>query len=153
MLSGLLPVVHRMLGAIIVSLAAAAGSQAAGYTLTTIADKLDRPWAVVQLPDESFLVTQRGGELLRVAQDGSSSQVSGVPPTYVAGQGGFFDIVLHPDFAANQITSIQIYMNKQILSLCLLAPMRQFIRRAYKHIRCKGRIFKAFCRCALLTRI
>lgn len=103
MLSGLLPVVHRMLGGIIVSLAAAAGSQAAGYTLTTIADKLDRPWSVVQLPDESFLVTQHGGELLRVAQDGSSSQVSGVPPTYVAGQGGFFDIVLHPDFAANQI--------------------------------------------------
>jgi glucose/arabinose dehydrogenase len=102
MVSGLLPVANRLLGAITLSLAAAAGAQPAVYTLTTIADNLNRPWSVVQLPDDSFLVTQRGGELLRVAQDGSSSQVSGVPPTYVAGQGGLLDIVLHPDFATNR---------------------------------------------------
>jgi len=37
-----------------------------------------------------------------VAQDGSTTEISGVPHTYVAGQGGFFDVVLHPDFATNQ---------------------------------------------------
>lgn len=88
---------------IIAFVATAAGAQSVAYTLTTIADKLDRPWSVAQLPDESFLVSQRGGQLLRVSGDGSTAQVSGVPPTYVAGQGGFFDIALHPDFASNQL--------------------------------------------------
>jgi glucose/arabinose dehydrogenase len=86
-------------------LAAAALAQAepVDYVLNTLAKDLDRPWSLVQLPDNSFLVTQRGGELLRVAQDGSTTEIGGVPPTYVAGQGGFFDVVLHPEFAANQV--------------------------------------------------
>lgn len=99
----LLRTVLRLLWGTLAMAAVAASAQAADYALTTIADKLDRPWSVVQLPDNSFLVAQRGGELLRVAQDGSTTEISGVPPTYVAGQGGFFDVVLHPDFATNQI--------------------------------------------------
>ena len=43
---------------------------AAEYSLTTVADNLDSPWSVVQLPDTGFLVTQRGGQLLRLAPDG-----------------------------------------------------------------------------------
>ena len=98
----LLQPVNALLAAAMLLLAAAASARSVDYTLTTVADNLDKPWSVVQLPDESFLVTQRGGELLRVAQDGSIVPVDGVPPTYFAGQGGFFDIVLHPDFATNQ---------------------------------------------------
>ena len=95
--------VLRWLWAIAAMMTAVTGAQATDYALTTIASKLDRPWSVVQLPDKSFLVAQRGGELLRVARDGSTTEISGVPPTYVAGQGGFFDVVLHPDFAENQV--------------------------------------------------
>lgn len=78
-------------------------AQSLDYELTTIVDNLDQPWSVAQLPDEGFLVSQRGGELLRISPDGATAQVSGVPATYVAGQGGFFDVVLHPEFAANQL--------------------------------------------------
>lgn len=92
-----------LLGMVIATFAASTSSQSVDYALTTIADKLDQPWSVAQLPDESFLVTLRVGELLRVGQDGSVSKVNGVPTTYVAGQGGFFDVVLHPDFATNQL--------------------------------------------------
>ncbi len=77
-------------------------SDPANYTLTTIAENLDHPWAVTQLPDESFLVTERTGQLLRVTPEGSTQAVAGVPDTYFAGQGGLLDVVLHPDFAANQ---------------------------------------------------
>jgi glucose/arabinose dehydrogenase len=57
---------------------------------------------VAQLPDDSFLVTLRGGKLLHVDREGGSVEITGIPDTYFAGQGGFFDILLHPDFASNQ---------------------------------------------------
>ena len=75
----------------------------ADYTLTTVADKLDNPWSVAQLPDRSFLITERTGQLLRVAPDGTRISIAGVPPSYFAGQGGLLDVVLHPQFASNQV--------------------------------------------------
>jgi hypothetical protein len=63
---------------------------AADYTLETVADGLHHPWSVVQLPDGDFLVTERRGTLLHIAEDGTSrTTVTGVPDTWVAGQGGF----------------------------------------------------------------
>lgn len=83
-------------------LALATGARGAdGYRLEVVADGLHHPWSVAQLPAGDFLVTERRGRLLHIAPDGGVSSISGVPPTYVAGQGGFFDIVLHPAFADN----------------------------------------------------
>ena len=100
---GLLSGLVRPLAGVVAALAFTMSVQAADYTLTTVAEKLNKPWSLAQLPDDSFLVTLHGGELLRVAADGSTQQVAGIPETYVAGQGGYFDIVLHPDFASNQL--------------------------------------------------
>jgi glucose/arabinose dehydrogenase len=58
---------------------------------------------VALLPDGSFLVTLRPGQLIRIDTNGSQREVYGVPETHYAGQGGFFDIVLHPEFGANQL--------------------------------------------------
>lgn len=74
---------------------------AEGYRLQVVADGLHHPWSVTQLPGGDFLVTERRGRLLHIATDGSATSISGVPQTYVAGQGGFFDIVLHPAFPEN----------------------------------------------------
>lgn len=77
---------------------------AADYQLETVAGDLHHPWSVAQLPDSSLLVTERRGKLLRISADGSRrEEVSGVPSTWLAGQGGFFDIVLHPGFADNRL--------------------------------------------------
>jgi len=74
------------------------------YQLETVASDLHHPWSVAQLPDGSLLVTERRGTLLHISADGSHrEEISGVPSTWVAGQGGFFDIVLHPEFAANRL--------------------------------------------------
>ena len=94
--------IGALLGGVAVLLAASTGARSADYTLTTVADNLDNPWSLVQLPDESFLVTQRTGQLLRVSADGETREVGSVPPSYFAGQGGLFDVVLHPDFESNQ---------------------------------------------------
>ena len=65
----------------------------ADYKLTEVASGLDHPWSVAFLPNGDHLVTERPGQLLRVAKDGTVTTIKGVPTTYFAGQGGFFDVL------------------------------------------------------------
>lgn len=61
------------------------------------------PWAMEFLPDGRLLVTEKRGRLLLTTTSGSPVQeVSGVPDVDYGGQGGFGDVVLHPDFANNR---------------------------------------------------
>ena len=94
--------VSKAIAGLALLLAARLVSSAPEYTLITIAENLDNPWAVAQLPDESFLVTERTGQLLRVSPAGTTQVIEGVPASYFAGQGGLLDVVLHPEFASNQ---------------------------------------------------
>ena len=61
------------------------------------------PWTVRLLPDGGLLVTEKKGNLKRVAVDGSVGDISGVPEVDYGGQGGFGDVALHPEFARNGI--------------------------------------------------
>lgn len=66
-----------------------------------------RPWAMTFLPDGRLLVTERAGTLQLFDPVPRTSQaVDGVPIISNGGQGGFGDIVLHPDYATNQ----RVYM-------------------------------------------
>lgn len=68
-----------------------------------ITDQLDRPWSLAFLPDGDFLVTEKTGQLRRVSAQGDiSTPIEGLPNIAVTGQGGLLDVVLHPDFSANQ---------------------------------------------------
>lgn len=83
----------------------ATGVVAAGqrYRLDTVADGLAFPWCLAFLPNGAMLVTERGGAL-RIVRDGVLDPVpiAGVPPVFVRGQGGLFDVLPHPRFAANR---------------------------------------------------
>ncbi len=62
----------------------------------------DEPWAMAFLPDGRMLVTEKKGNLQLVGQGGQSyGRVQGVPDVDYSGQGGFGDVVLHPDFENN----------------------------------------------------
>ena len=71
--------------------------------IQTIASGLEHPWAVALLPEGGFLVSERPGRLRRIAADGSvSAPLSGLPTVFAQGQGGLLDVVLDPQYAANQ---------------------------------------------------
>ncbi|WP_417780768.1 PQQ-dependent sugar dehydrogenase [Stutzerimonas xanthomarina] len=62
------------------------------------------PWAMTFLPDGTALVTEKRGALKRVdVKTGKVQAIDGVPEVAYGGQGGFGDVILHPDFAQNNI--------------------------------------------------
>ena len=86
-----------------ISLLTLAAQAQTDYVIEEIAAGLDEPWSVAFLPNGGYLVSMRGGELHRISDTGEiSPPLSGVPETLYHGQGGFFDIVLDPDFNTNQ---------------------------------------------------
>ena len=66
----------------------------------------DQPWAMSFLPDGSMLVTTKPGKVFHVTQDGKSAEVAGMWDVAYGGQGGLGDVVLHPDFASNNLVYI-----------------------------------------------
>jgi aldose sugar dehydrogenase len=79
---------------------------AAAQTLkpVVVAKGLDHPWGLAFLPDGRLLVTERPGRMRIVERDGSLNEpLAGLPPVVAAGQGGLLDVVLHPQFASNQL--------------------------------------------------
>lgn len=76
---------------------------AADYRFEIWALGLDLPWSIAFLPEGGALVTELGGRLRPIAPDGTVGEpLAGVPPVYFAGQGGLFDVVLHPEFESNR---------------------------------------------------
>lgn len=67
---------------------------------TVIADGLEHPWGMAQLPDGGWLVTERPGRLRIVSAEGElSDPVGGLPEISAKGQGGLLDVLIAPDFA------------------------------------------------------
>ncbi len=85
-----------LLGAI-----AASPAFADNYQLETLAEGLDRPWAMSFLPGTSdIILTKKGGALMIWnADSGEMTQIAGAPEVDSRGQGGLLDIEPAPDFA------------------------------------------------------
>ncbi len=66
------------------------------FDVVTVAQGLDKPWGLAWLPDGRMLVTERGGALRIVGQDGKLSvPVGGLPKIDSRGQGGLLDVAVH----------------------------------------------------------
>jgi glucose/arabinose dehydrogenase len=69
-----------------------------------VAKGLEHPWGLAFLPDGRMLVSERPGRLRIVERDGRVGvPLAGVPAVAASGQGGLLDVVLHPQFASNQL--------------------------------------------------
>jgi glucose/arabinose dehydrogenase len=87
------------------------------FEVTVLAKGLNMPWAVEPLPDGSFLVTEKSGQMRIVTSKGEvgepiggltpveagapspASGEGGLPPITARGQGGLLDVALSPGFA------------------------------------------------------
>ncbi len=68
--------------------------------ITPMADKLHRPWTMVEMPDGGWVVTLRGGQLVKVGADGSQDKIElNLPGLYAESQGGLLDFALAQDYA------------------------------------------------------
>ncbi|MBL4898980.1 MAG: PQQ-dependent sugar dehydrogenase [Colwellia sp.] len=68
-----------------------------------LSDGISIPWAMVQLPTEEILISERKGELRVIKNDRLlSKRITGLPEIHSNGQGGLLDLALHPDFSNNQ---------------------------------------------------
>ena len=70
-------------------------------TLDTIVTGLTSPWGFEQLPDGTFLITDRSGVLYHVDKNKNKTAITGTPTVLAEGQGGLLDITLHPKFDQN----------------------------------------------------
>ena len=79
-------------------------SEGQSFRLVKLIEDLDHPWCVAFLPDGRMLITERPGRL-RIVENGklNPKPVSGLPEVAAHGQGGLFDVALHPAFAKNNL--------------------------------------------------
>jgi glucose/arabinose dehydrogenase len=92
---------HRLLLTLVLAFAAAS---AQALKPVVVAKGLEHPWGLAFLPDGRMLVTERPGRMRIVERDGTlGAPLAGLPPVVAAGQGGLLDVVLHPQYASNQL--------------------------------------------------
>ena len=84
------------------ALAQPGGGPQVRFKVVTVAEGLQNPWSMAWLPNGDMLVTERGGTI-RTIRNGQllPEPMANVPAVRASGQGGLFDIVLHPDYAEN----------------------------------------------------
>lgn len=76
-------------------------------SITSLTNKLDKPWGMSFLPSGELLVTEKSGALRRVKLDGSISvPLTGVPSVVNKSQGGLLDVAVDPNFADNNYVYI-----------------------------------------------
>jgi glucose/arabinose dehydrogenase len=74
----------------------------APYQVTTLTDKLEKPWSLAFLPNGKMLVTEKPGRLRIIDSSGAlSAPISGLPPINHIGQVGLLDLALDPNFNTN----------------------------------------------------
>lgn len=74
------------------------------YQVELLQQNLGRPWALINLPDGRFLVTEKSGFFYIITADGKTvKKVGGLPAVDDKGQGGLLDVALDPGFSTNRM--------------------------------------------------
>lgn len=74
------------------------------YKVEKLAENIGRPWGIVPLPDDRFLISQKSGYVeLRSSSGALLKKISGFPSVDDGGQGGMLDICLDPNFVNNHL--------------------------------------------------
>lgn len=68
------------------------------YNIQTLTTELQSPWSMVELPNGTWLITERDGHVVIVKNKEQVKVKLALDGLYVAGQGGLLDVVLSPDY-------------------------------------------------------
>lgn len=94
--------------------------------LSVVADNLETPWSIVKLPDGSFLLTERGGQVRLVEANGNSQIIEVIEEAKESGEGGLLGMTLHPQFKDNNLIYLYYtYQNQEA------EKINKVIRAAY----------------------
>ncbi|MFZ9195376.1 MAG: PQQ-dependent sugar dehydrogenase [Burkholderiales bacterium] len=100
-----IPLTLMCLIAVVSTPAHAQTIQSEKYTFraVTLVRGLQNPWSMVFLPDGRMLVTEREGRLRIVSKDFKldPKPFEGLPEIVATGQGGLFDVAIHPQYPQN----------------------------------------------------
>ena len=78
---------------------------ATGVTAVQVASGFASPWAVAQLPNGKFLVTEKAAGVIKLLNGGTKTNLSGVPAAFYGSgdqHGGMLDLILDSQFATNR---------------------------------------------------
>ncbi|CAB4911592.1 unannotated protein [freshwater metagenome] len=71
---------------------------------STVATGLNTPWSIVFLPDDSALVSERGGVIKRIAKNGRrATTLARVPGVAEGGEGGLLGLAVSPTYAKDRL--------------------------------------------------
>jgi glucose/arabinose dehydrogenase len=73
-----------------------------------VADGLEIPWEIAFLPDDTLLITERPGRLVKIGKDRKVIPINGVRHV---GEGGLLGLALHPQFSQNGFS--YLYLTSQ----------------------------------------
>jgi glucose/arabinose dehydrogenase len=83
-----------------VNIGSQAPEAAVPFTMTQVAT-FNLPWRIAFLPDGRMLITEKGGALWLVTQQGEKSPVANIPAVEAHGQGGLLGVFLSPHYASD----------------------------------------------------
>lgn len=105
-MAGIIAIIVLTIGAFTSTglLAETVSSQLHKFRVVPLAKGLEHPWSIAFLPNKSILISERAGRL-RLYQNGrlDLKPITNVPEVVDSGQGGLFDVTLHPEFEKNQL--------------------------------------------------
>ncbi len=78
-------------------------AQDTAFRVVQLVSGLDHPWSFAFMPDGRILITERPGRLFLYGAGDTNNrlgmlEIVGLPRVAVNGQGGLFDVILHPDY-------------------------------------------------------
>ncbi|HPG12935.1 MAG TPA: PQQ-dependent sugar dehydrogenase [Chitinophagaceae bacterium] len=74
------------------------------YKVDQLAENIGRPWAVIPMPGNKLLITDKMGSMqIRDANGKLIKEITGFPEVDSRGQGGLLDVALDPAFSSNNM--------------------------------------------------
>ncbi len=76
-------------------------SEVVTLKIDSITNEVNVPWAMEFMEDNTMLITDRDGDFYHRYNDGTMVKIRNTPKVHAEGQGGLLDVLIHPNFKAN----------------------------------------------------